>query len=89
MAAEDFKKLVKDGKVFIGTQQTLKHLQRGEVAKVFLSSNCPASVREDIQTYTQSGEVTVEETGVPNEELGVLCKKQFAISVLGVKKAKK
>jgi ribosomal protein L30E len=86
---EDFKKLVKEGKVFIGTQETVKHLKRGEVSKVFVSSNCPDSVRDDIKTYAQSDKVDVEELKVPNEELGVLCKKQFSISVIGVKKVKK
>lgn len=84
--AEDFKKLVKEGKAYIGTEQTLTHLKQGWLKKVYLTSNCPAGVKTDVKKYAELTGTEVEELAVPNEELGIMCKKQFSISVLGVKK---
>lgn len=81
---EDIKKLVKDKKVFIGTQQTMKNLKTGKVAKVFLTSNCPEDVKDDIKHYAKISGTEVAELDIPNDELGVMCRKQFPISVLGI-----
>ena len=80
----EIKKAVKDKKVVVGTEQTIKGLKMGKIKKVFLTSNCPKSVREDIETYSRLTSCQVEGLNVPNDELGVICKKQFAISVLGM-----
>ena len=84
--AEDFKKLIKEKKLWIGTRQTLKYLKQGKVKKIFLSSNCPESVSASVKHYASLGHVDIEQLSTPNDELGPLCKKQFAISVLGLKK---
>lgn len=83
---EDFKKLIKEGKAYIGTEQALKYLKQGMLKKVYLSSNCPAAVKTDVRKYAELAHTDVEELAFPNEEFGVLCKKPFFISVLGVKK---
>lgn len=72
------------GSLIIGTDVTMKYLRAGKVKTVFLSSNCPKGVEEDIRHY--AGEkVKVEKLEVPNDELGVICKKGFPISVVSVK----
>lgn len=83
---EDIKKLVKEKKVFIGTDQTIKNLKLGKVSRVMITKNCPADVREDIKHYAGLSQAEVVELNVPNDELGVMCRKPFLISVLGVKK---
>ena len=83
---EDFKKLVKEGKAYVGTKETLKQIKQGGVKKVYLASNCPASVKTDVKKYAELSSTEVEELAVPHEALGIICKKQFSISVLGVKK---
>lgn len=83
---EDFKKLLKQKTVFIGAEETIKHLKKGELSKVFVTSNCAPEVLDDINHYAGLGQVEVVSLEVPNDELGILCKKPFAISVLGVKK---
>ncbi|HIG96462.1 TPA: 50S ribosomal protein L30 [Candidatus Woesearchaeota archaeon] len=84
---EDFKKLIKTNKVCLGAEETIKHLKRGELNKVFVTSNCQQQLVDDISYYAGLGEVEVVVLDIPNDELGILCKKPFAISVLGVKKA--
>tara|TARA_Y100000031_G_C8002948_1_gene284456 strand:- start:185 stop:439 length:255 start_codon:yes stop_codon:yes gene_type:complete len=82
---EEIKKLLKDDKLFIGTEQTMKNVKLGNVKKVFVTSNCPQDILDDIKHYADMGKVEVVSLDVPNDELGVVCKKPFSISILGVK----
>lgn len=83
-SAANIRKLLEDGKLVIGTERTLKLLRAGKIAEVFFSSNCAAKVRETLARYCGLGSVPCTELPFPNEELGVVCKKPFAISVVGV-----
>ena len=58
----------------------------GELSKVFISSNCASDVKEDLEKYCKLSNVEIVETGMGNDELGVVCKKHFRISVIGLKK---
>lgn len=83
---EDIKKLVKEKKIFIGKEQTMKNLKLGKVSKVLIASNCPDDVKEDMKHYSELSNADVVELDIPNDELGLMCRKPFSISVLGVKK---
>ncbi|OVE74541.1 hypothetical protein BVX95_02110 [archaeon D22] len=80
------KKLIEDEKIVLGTNVTLKELKKGNLSKVYLSSNVPASVKEDIEHYAKIADVEVVVTQLTNEDFGVICKKSFLISVSGQKK---
>ena len=85
MTLADLKKLLKTDKLIIGKERTIKSLKLGKLEQVFLSSNC--SCIEDIEYYAGlSGKAKVDKLKVPNDELGVICKKPFSISVIGVLK---
>ncbi len=81
-AVSEIKKALKQGKVIIGTEKTIKNLKLGKVSKVFLTSNCPEEVKKDITYYSSLAKADVVQLKQPNDELGVLCKKPFSISVL-------
>lgn len=81
----EIKKGVKDKKALIGTARTIKGLKLGKLQKVFLTSNCPASVKSSIEHYSKLSNCKIEHLDIPNDELGVICKKQFSISVIGLK----
>jgi large subunit ribosomal protein L30e len=83
----DIRKLLADKRLVIGTDRTLKLVRQGKLAKVFLSSNCPSKLKEDLNKYCGLNGIECQDLAVPNEELGVWCKKPFAISVLGVLKS--
>ena len=83
----DIRKLLADKRLVIGTEQTLKLLKVGKLAKVYVSSNCPPALKEDLRKYSGLNSIECQDLPVPNEELGVWCKKNFAISVLGVLKS--
>ena len=83
MSIENLKKILKEKKVIFGSERTLKLLRRGKLTEIFIASNCPKNVKADIIHYAKIANVKLTELEEPNDELGVICKKPFSISVLG------
>lgn len=79
---KDLKAKLQDGKTIIGKERVLKHLREKNLAKVFLASNCPKDLKEDITTFAHMAKVPVIDLTLNNEELGLFCKKNFFIAVL-------
>ena len=82
----EIKKLLGTKKLLLGTSTTIKNLKRGETKKVYLSSNCPSSVKEDITHYGKIGNAEIVQLTQANDEIGSICKKTFSISVIGILK---
>jgi len=80
----ELKKLLAANKAVLGTDETVKLLRQGKIKKVFLASNCNPQVKEDVEQFCKVGSVECVELTQSNEEIGVLCKKPFAISIVGV-----
>ena len=80
----ELKKLLKSDKIILGTDRTLKLLKLGTADRVFLSSNCPEEVKKDIEYYAKLSNVPLIYLKQPNDELGILCKKPYPVSVLSV-----
>ncbi len=83
---EDIKKLLKSKNLVVGTGKTVKYLKVGKLSKVYVSSNCPADIKEDLKYYGELAQTPIIELEQTNEEIGTLCKKPFFISVLSVLK---
>ena len=79
---KDLKAKLQDGKVIVGKERVLKHLREKTLAKVFMASNCPKALKEDIAIFAKLTKVPVIELSLNNEELGLFCKKNFFIAVL-------
>lgn len=77
---------LKTDKLIIGTERTLKLLRLNKLDKVFLSSNTPKDVEEDLVYYGKLTETKIIKLTIPNFELGTFCKKEFPISVIGLMK---
>ena len=86
--AAEIKKMLKAGNVLVGTERTIKNLKLGKVQKVLVSLNCPAGVEKDISYYSGLSGAEVHKLDYPNDELSVICKKPFSISVLALLKQK-
>lgn len=82
----EFKKLLEDGKLIIGSQRTLKLLRQNKAAKVWLSANVDAATLDDIQHFAALNKIDVVQMQHSNIELGELCRKPFAVSVVSVPK---
>ncbi|MCK5139219.1 MAG: ribosomal L7Ae/L30e/S12e/Gadd45 family protein [Nanoarchaeota archaeon] len=80
----EIKKLLKKGRIVVGTRNTIKQLREDKLEKIWLSSNVPSDVKEDIINYAKLAKVNVANLSISNEELGVICKKQFFVSVASV-----
>jgi large subunit ribosomal protein L30e len=86
LTATEIKKMLKEKNLVIGTERTIKNLKLGKVDKIIVTSNCPEKVQESINYYVKLGKAEVLKIKYPNEELGIMCKKPFAISVLSILK---
>ena len=75
---------VQEGKAIIGSDRVLKGIKSGSLKKVFLASNCPEKVKEDILHYANLTSLAVVELKYSNEEMGIFCKKNFLVSALGL-----
>ncbi|MBW3013343.1 ribosomal L7Ae/L30e/S12e/Gadd45 family protein [Candidatus Woesearchaeota archaeon] len=83
---KDLKTRLEKGQVVIGTDLTMKNLRLGKIEKVLITKNCPTEVKEEILRF--SDEVKIEQLDKTNTELGIICKKPYAISVIGYLKEK-
>ncbi len=83
MTVETLKKALKDKKMVFGKDEVFKKLRAGEIKTVFLASNCPSELRQMVSKYAKLTDAAVVELDVPNEEIGIICKKPFSITVLG------
>jgi len=86
MSVDEIKKQLKSKMLVIGTDRALKALKKKELAKIFLASNAAESLVKDIEYYAPMSGVEVEKLSIPNDELGIVCKKPFSISAIGMKK---
>ncbi len=71
-------------KAIFGADRVLKKLKLGELQKIFLANNVVSETLADIKHYAQLANVSLVELDVDNEELGIFCKKNFFISVIGI-----
>jgi large subunit ribosomal protein L30e len=82
MEISQINKIIEAEKAVFGINETLKLIKKKQIEGVFIASNCP----EEIEAKLNELKVEVKESEKTNLELGVLCKKSFNISVVGVKK---
>jgi ribosomal protein L30E len=82
----DIKKEIKSKKTAIGTNSVLKNLKLKNIEKIYIASNCSDKARKDIEKYSKIMNVPLVFLKQPNDELGIVCKKQYSISMLGILK---
>ena len=79
----EFKKFFETKKLIIGTDETLKSLRSGRLVKVFIASNCDVSLKSDLLQLCKIGNVELVDLKMSSDEVGVICKKPFSVSVVG------
>ena len=75
---------LQEGKVIIGTERVLKALRQGSLQGIYLARNCPEEVKKDILRYAELKGTPITQLTQTNEEMGIFCKKNFFVSVLGI-----
>ncbi len=82
---DELKTSIKNGTIVVGTDTVLKGIRDKSLKKVFLSSNVPTDIREDVEKYSGLSGIPVEQLDMDNEELGTFCRRKYHISVLGLR----
>jgi large subunit ribosomal protein L30e len=82
--SEEIKKIIKSGNFIIGSDVGMKNLKLGKTEKVYLASNCNEATRKEAERLAKIGKVELTILSIPNDDLGILCKKPFSISMLSV-----
>ncbi len=81
----DLKKKIRDKeKLVFGKQSILKLARENKLKEVILPSK--SFHNKDMLFLKENFDIKIEEIPQNSEELGALCKKPFAISILGIKK---
>jgi len=78
MTIEEIKKAVEEGKAVFGIKKIKKLAKKKSIGKVFLSSNA--------DMISEDEEMDIERIDNNSSEIGVICKKPFCISAVGILK---
>jgi ribosomal protein L30E len=81
MSLEEVKKALKENKLVYGQDRTMKMIRSGKATHIFLASNCPAVIKQEMKKLADISKIAITELKETNEELGTICKKTFSISV--------
>jgi len=84
--SNDIKKELKTRKIVIGTKEVMKNLKLNKIEKIYLASNCNDNSKKELEYYSKLLKIPIMMLKQPNDELGLICKKQYFISMLGVLK---
>lgn len=84
LTSTEIRKLYDAGKLIIGTDRTFKALKTGKLSQVAIASNAPEKTKKTLQHYTRISKTPVEELKISDTEIGVICKKQFSITIIGI-----
>lgn len=79
---DELKQALKEKGLVFGTKATLRNLRAGKTKQVLISSNCQKIVRDEIRHYASVSGATVTDLEIPDNEIGMICKKRFSVSVL-------
>ena len=80
----ELKNYIQTGKALIGNETVIKALKNSKLKKIFVAKNCPERIKEDLIRYAKLSDVKVINLEENNEELGIICKMNYFISVVGV-----
>lgn len=83
-AIDEIRKQLGSKNMIIGEREVQKGILKGTIKKVYLAKNCKVQVRRDIEKSREIAGFDLEVVSLQNEELGILCKKPFSVSVIGV-----
>jgi ribosomal protein L30E len=87
MDTNEIKKMLKSENLVMGSDEVLKLLRANQLESAYLARNAPKAVTEDVKRYAELNNASFEVLDVPNDELGILCKKPFNVAAIGIKKA--
>lgn len=79
------KKSLEAKNIVVGFKEVKKFLMKNELKEIFISSNCPEISKKELENLSNINSVTLTVLDQANDELGIICKKPFNISAIGIK----
>ncbi|MEK6856725.1 MAG: ribosomal L7Ae/L30e/S12e/Gadd45 family protein [Nanoarchaeota archaeon] len=76
--------LENSGKLVFGTERSLNLLKNDRLKAIYIASNCMDAVKSGVKQYSK--DVEIIDLEATNSEVGVVCKKPFFVSVIGLTK---
>ncbi|HTY74863.1 MAG TPA: 50S ribosomal protein L30e [Candidatus Nanoarchaeia archaeon] len=76
---------VKTGKVSFGANSALLNAKTGKAKMIVLASNCPKTIKDDIEYYGKISKVPVLTYKGASMDLANVCSKLFIISALSIR----
>lgn len=83
---DDIRAFLQKKLLVIGANETKAEAHASKLKKIMVANNCPLALREELEKMCQLSSLEMEVLTFPNDELGVVVKKPFAVTVLGVLK---
>jgi len=80
----ELKRLLAQDKLVFGAEETIKLVRQKKVQKVLLTSNVNPSVREEVERLCKIQGIECANIAQRSDEIGAICKKPFAISIVAV-----
>ena len=75
----------KTGKIEVGANSAVKSARTKKAKLIIVASNCPQSVREDIEYYCNLSKIPVSIYKGSSLDLGAVCGKPFEVSALTIR----
>lgn len=82
MSLAELRRVLKSEKVVYGSSQTIRNLKKNKVKKIFLSSDCMGRIKSDLRYYCKFNKVEIVDLKQPSEELSLICKKGYPVTVI-------
>jgi len=76
---------VKTGKVSFGANSALLNAKTGKAKMIILASNCPKTIKDDIEYYGKISKVPVLTYKGASMDLANVCSKLFIITALSIR----
>ncbi len=80
----EIKELIASGNAVIGNNKVIASIKDGSVQRVLLAKNAPQELKDDAKYYANLANIELVQLEQDNEELGIICKKNFFIAIIGV-----
>ncbi|MFT4309032.1 MAG: ribosomal L7Ae/L30e/S12e/Gadd45 family protein [Candidatus Woesearchaeota archaeon] len=76
----------KKGAIVIGNESTMNAIRNDKLEYVFIARNAPKNMIEDIMHNAEIMGVKASQVSANSEDLGIACRKQFRVTMVGVLK---
>lgn len=73
-------------KAVLGLNTTLKRMHEGKLNEILIASNYPEVKENKVKSLAIAYNIPVRKLDINNKKLGIICKKTFNVSILGILK---